>query len=229
MLAEVKKCADNGDITGLRYIFADCLDVDPTFEKYRAEYEFCKSIDGMFERYEELNGIILDENRWDLQYWVQLKLDLKKNFSQKRFEHMIKVAQIIYVDKIERLLAEREAKNVASTEQKREKSVPKAVQSAKMAYSSAKEVTPVVNVPKRMTESELQEKRLEEKRKVIELENQKIEAKQKAQRARIEAEKRKNGVQSVSQTGGVASKKLVGIVLVIIAVVIVGIAMAFLR
>lgn len=29
---EVKKCADNGDIRGLRYIFHSCLDVDPTFK-----------------------------------------------------------------------------------------------------------------------------------------------------------------------------------------------------
>lgn len=33
MLAEVRKCADNHDIKGLRYIFVDALDVDPTFDK----------------------------------------------------------------------------------------------------------------------------------------------------------------------------------------------------
>ena len=228
MLAEVKKCADNGDITGLRYIFADCLDVDPTFEKYRAEYEFCKGIDGMFEGFEDLNGIILDENRWDLQYWIQLKLDLKKNFTQERFEHMMKVAQIVYADKIERLLAERKAKK-AVAEKKREKPAPETSRPAKMESSVVKEVIPTADTQKRMTESEMQEKRLEEKRKALELVNQKAEAEQQTQRAIIEAEKRKNGVQSTTQEGDYESKKFRGIVLAITVVIIVGVVMAILR
>ena len=228
MLAEVKKCADKGDITGLRYIFADRLDVDPTFEKYRAEYEFCKGIDGMFEGFEDLNGIIFDVNRWDLQYWIQLKLDLKKNFSQERFEHMMKVAQIVYADKIERLLAERKAKK-AVAEKKREKPAPETSRPAKMESSVVKEVIPTADTQKRMTESEMQEKRLEEKRKALELENQKAEAEQQTQRARIEAEKRKNGVQSTTQEGDYESKKFRGIVLAITVVIIVGVVMAILR
>ena len=52
MLAEVKKCADRRDIKGLRYIFVDCLDVDPTFEKYKVDYEYCKKIPGMFDAHQ---------------------------------------------------------------------------------------------------------------------------------------------------------------------------------
>ena len=51
MIAGVKKCMDEGDITGLRYIFLDSLDVDPTFEKYKEDYEVCRHLDGMFEPY----------------------------------------------------------------------------------------------------------------------------------------------------------------------------------
>ena len=62
VLAEVKKCADRGDIKGLRYIFVDCLDVDPTFEKYKDDYEHCKKIPGMFEAYQELNRLVENRN-----------------------------------------------------------------------------------------------------------------------------------------------------------------------
>ena len=54
MIASVKKCIDNGDIIGLRYIFLDSLDIDPTFEKYKDDYHFCEKLAGMFEPYIEL-------------------------------------------------------------------------------------------------------------------------------------------------------------------------------
>ena len=44
MLTEVKKCIESNDIKGLHYIFVDSLDVDPTFEKYKSDYEYCKKI-----------------------------------------------------------------------------------------------------------------------------------------------------------------------------------------
>jgi hypothetical protein len=47
MIAGVKKCIDAGDIKGLRYIFLDSLDVDPTFEKYKDDYAVCKKIEGI--------------------------------------------------------------------------------------------------------------------------------------------------------------------------------------
>ena len=37
---EVKKCVDSGNLKSLRYIFVDCLDVDPTFEKYVEDFEY---------------------------------------------------------------------------------------------------------------------------------------------------------------------------------------------
>ena len=54
MFAEVKKCADNHDIKGLHYIFVDSLDVDPTFDKYREDYTYCKEIVGFFDNHVEM-------------------------------------------------------------------------------------------------------------------------------------------------------------------------------
>lgn len=117
MLSEVKKCANNNDIKGLRYIFVDCLDVDPTFEKYSEDYEYCKSIRGFLEPYKELTPLHAQRSNWNKNYYNQLKLDLMKNFSEKRFEHMVEVAKVIYADKIARLQQERKRKNTTISNQ----------------------------------------------------------------------------------------------------------------
>ena len=107
MFAQVKKCIDNNDIKGLRYVFYDSLDVDPTFEKYRADYEICKGIQGFFEPYTELTPLSENRGSWDLNYWYSLKRDLEKNFSLKRFEHMRTVATVVFAQKSKQLEDER--------------------------------------------------------------------------------------------------------------------------
>ncbi len=106
---EVKKRVDNKDIRGLQYVFVDCLDVDPTFEKYEEDYAYCcKNAPEMFDEHEELKTPLTnDQGSWNDDYWNKLKIDLLKNFSKKRFEHMRKVAQVYYADKIKRLRKER--------------------------------------------------------------------------------------------------------------------------
>lgn len=136
MLKEVIKCAESHDIKGLHYIFVDSLDVDPTFETYREDYEYCKKIDGMFEPHRDISPM-LSERYWTPEYWNQLKLDLMKNFSEKRFEHMISVARIVYKDKISRLVAERN--------QRKEKAlvnIPKNNVVENRAMSKIRQITP---------------------------------------------------------------------------------------
>ena len=54
MHEQVKKYADEGNIKGLKYIFVDALDVDPTFEKYREDFHYCKGLN-LFEPNRELS------------------------------------------------------------------------------------------------------------------------------------------------------------------------------
>ena len=215
MLAEIKKYADKRDMKGLRYIFVDCLDVDPTFEKYRADYEYCKSMDGFFESYNELHGIVSDQGKWNMQYWEQLKLDLMKNFSEKRFEHMIKVAKVVYAAKIERLLSERESKSLDVINKSSQ------AETHRQLNESAK-TRKTVDTTKKMTKTEIQEKQLEAKKKALEIENQRIEAEQRAKMEEIEAKSKANMKGQVANLGVDSSKKGMGIVLVIVAVIVVG-------
>ena len=198
MLAEIKKCVDAHDIKGLRYIFVDALDVDPTFEKYRDDYEYCKKMAGFFEPYQELSEMTPDSTRWDMQYWVRLKTDLIKNFSEKRFEHMIHVAKVIYAEKVVRLAAERKEQNdkqVQTTVEKRET-----------------EFTGKI----RQEDPEIRQQRyLEERKRALEEENKRIEAEQRKQlEGSGSAEK-----EHTKMKAGHSSKKVMGIVLTVIIVV----------
>lgn len=207
MLPEINKCIENKDIKTLRYIFIDSLDVDPTFEKYREDYEICKNVEGLFESYKEMGGIIEDEKKWTLEYWEQLKVDLTHNFSQKRFEHMQIVAKVVYSDKVERLLHDRQMRN---EQEEKEKMLQE--------LSKQEEYKKEVAGERQLSEEELQEKRIAQKRKELELHNQKVEKEQKAQRERIEAAKKQNAIKE--RQAGTVSKKTVGIVLIIVVVIV---------
>lgn len=236
MLAEVKKCADNHDIKGLRYIFVDSLDVDPTFDTYREDYEYCKSIDGMFDVHREMSALSEDKSRWNLRYWEQLKLDLMKNFSEKRFTHMISVAKVVYADKITRLISERTPKNEAADKASAAMPVQAAdgLRSKATLHASGDGIgerkAPMKVEPRVMSEEELQKKRIDERRRALEEENRKIEAQQRAQRERIEkAQKEEREKQNAGMGGDGGSKKAVGIVLAIVLLVIAVLAIAALK
>lgn len=107
MNTKIKKYADSGDIKSLKYIFVDSLDVDPTFVRYEEEYNYCKSIPGLIENHIELTPFKLNRSEWNEEYWSSLKMDLIKNFSDKRMCHMREVAQVFLSDKVQRILVER--------------------------------------------------------------------------------------------------------------------------
>ena len=77
----IKKLADSGDIKALKYIFVDALDVDPTFVRYEEEYNYCKSIPGLLDSHAELTPFRVNKADWNEEYWISLKMDLVKNFS----------------------------------------------------------------------------------------------------------------------------------------------------
>lgn len=208
MLAEVKKCAEAHDIKGLRYIFLDCLDVDPTFEKYREDYEYCKSLDGLFESFQPLNGISMNKNDWTADYWEQLKIDLMKNFSVKRFEHMIDVAGVVYAHKIARLLNER------SIVQKKDTDRGKNIIANENVQGTADASDSVSNAKK------LQEERIAEMKRELAENYQRDTAKEAADKAaRRETKKCESANSQNAINGESESKKVLGIVLVVLAVV----------
>ena len=218
MFAEVKKCADSHDIKGLHYIFVDCLDVDPTFDKYREDYSYCKEIEGFFDSHVEMTPILSDKTRWNMAYWEQLKLDLVKNFSQKRFEHMLQVAKVVYSDKIERLLAERESKKETVTIESKSPVVETKTEDVKKPQVVISETQPTVQPIK--VQADKQQDDLLAKKRALELQNQKIEREQQEQRARIAAAQKADAEKKAAAQRGQESKKSVGITLAVLAIVV---------
>ena len=212
MSSIVKKCADSGDIRGLHYIFVDCLDVDPTFEKYKSDYDYCKNISGFLEPYQELTPFTYDKNNWNTEYWQRLKTDLTKNFSDERFQHMIQVASVIYADKIASLIKGRSAANTPNIQQMNKQNVihERVQNNTDMPQSSAStyDQAQILEAQRRLEE----EKRAE------------------AMARQEEAERRKReAMAACTNEEADASKKAIGVVAAVAAAAIITVAVLIIK
>lgn len=209
---EVKKCANRGEIKRLRYIFVDCLDVDPTFEEYKEDYNYCKKISGFFEDYVELTSLLNNENAWNFDYWITLKGDLQKNFAEKRFEHMIKVANIVYAEKIEIIKEEREK----IEERKYEENYKKQLEEEERIRRE-KSIEECKNKDKNEEEKRENEEKEERKRKYEENYKKQLEEEER-ERIRREKSRKESGKNSNIEN---IPKKGMGVVIAIVLVLII--------
>lgn len=225
MNPEIKKYADTGDIKKLKFIFVDALDVDPTFVRYEEEYNYCKSIPGLLEPHVELTPFKTNKADWNEEYWISLKEDFVKNFSDRRMSHMREVAQVFLADKVERILAERASNNAGQPTR------TPVVEPVQMGKSES--ITPVSKVTVKqpsVSKAEMQARQLEEERRKLEDENKAFEAKRKREDrervARIEQQNRAR-TQAQNQTGVGSLKKAIGIA--VAAVMVAGILILLLK
>lgn len=210
MHKDVKLCSDNNDIKGLRYIFVDSLDVDPTFEKYAEDFEYCRNLTGLFDDHIELSPLTMDENQWNSAYWGILKSDLLKNFSLKRFQHMQRVAKVVYAEKVRRLSLERR-KNIQSVSQKS--------QTNDLINESVTVKKPATDIRKSTrTLEETVAKQNEERMRDMVVANQKFEEEKRKEERRMQQRERDIKRQEESDKN---VKKVMGIVLAVIVIFIV--------
>ena len=221
MHKEVKEYADKGDLTSLKYIFVDALDVDPTFVKYKEDYEYCKSIPGLLEPYIELTPFTQDKTKWNAAYWAKLKVDLIENFSDKRMDHMCEVAKVFMAEKIQRILAERASKAAENPH------IVPTTTSKSFSSSRTTEVKPQMlnNTSSKAAE---EERRLQEARQRLEEEKYIAAQKEKEKRQNVASTQMSHSVTS-SNTETSSSKKALGIVAVAAVVLIVIIILAILK
>ena len=213
---KIKQYADAGDLTSLKYIFVDSLDVDPTFEQYEEAYDYCKSIPGLLEQHTELTPFISYASNMTETYLAKRKMELKKKFSEKLNNHMRKVAKVFLADKAQRILKERQATSKSTT------TTP--MQTA--PHASTRPASPAPKVQSTVPSEAEQEKTLQEERQRIKAENRRIaaeqEAKKRAAAARAAAlEKENQRFESQQRTeSGAFPKKAVGIAIAVVAVVV---------
>lgn len=205
---QIKKYADAKDLKSLKYIFVDALDVDPTFVRYEEEYNYCKGIPGLLEPYTELTPFIQDKALWNENYWTSLKMDLLKNFSDRRMMHMKEVAQVFLAEKVQRILAER---NAAAAN-------PMTTTSTSVDEVKSKLViTPTSNAPD-ISRAKQEQHDLDAAKRKLEEDNRRIEAERQAKARQIEQQKKLHQEQAQSISGGGPSKKAIGIAVAAIAV-----------
>lgn len=203
MHEEVKQYADSGDVKNLKYIFVDCLDVDPTFEKYREDYEYCKR-GGLFESHKDLTALSDNKADWDENYWQKLKNDLLKNFSGERLEHMVKVAKVVNAEKYARL--QRERQNIT----------------APPPRPAVREVPPQVEQSTIIGKSRAQqEEELAAARRKLAAENAAVEESERRQREQIQNSRRNSGESAPKKDSGAAWKIIAGIILILIIIAII--------
>lgn len=217
MHSAVKKFADNGDLQRLKYVFVDCLDVDPTFEKYKEDFEYVKNVPGLIETNIELTPFRTNQNSWDEDYWIALKKDLAKNFSVERLEHMKAVAKVVHADKLKRILDERAAANQVEARKNIEEPTPKPddTPSEKNAGQDSESThgIPIIN---QSVEEEAQvdnsENKAPRQRKAARKYQEQIESDE----ANSPAEAEMKGVQTTKKGVGIAIAILVVIVIIVI-------------
>lgn len=194
MHREVKKSADAGDVKDLKYIFVDSLDVDPTFEEYLDDYNYCVD-KNLFERHKDLTPFTDHKTDWNDDYWDKIKRDLLKNFSRERLDHMRKVALVINAEKVVRL--QRERQSAAQTVE------PEISHS----YSTERPVTPPQPHIQFSTKSKAQQQQeeLEAAKQKLAEENAQVE-RQQQQRKRQQQFKQQREDNSSKKSSGIASK-----------------------
>ena len=106
------KALNTYSVKRLKYVFVDSLDVDPTNVKYKTFYDIAKKR-GLLEPHEELTPFYPDsqlekmsERELD-EYWINIKRDYINNPSDERMQNMIRIAKIIYKEKIQKLMKQR--------------------------------------------------------------------------------------------------------------------------
>lgn len=222
MDTEIKKLADNRDLKSLKYIFVDSLDVDPTFVRYEEEYDYCKSIPGLLEPHQDLTPFTDIKSAWDEDYWTNLKMDLIKNFSDKRMTHMRVVAKVFLAEKIQRILAERAAvSEVLKADRVSGASKPSSISPA--APTSVQYDTPAKHY---LSKAEQQELELQKTKGRLERERKADEARIRAQNERLAQQRSQSQNADVNSPNGTDSKKICGIVIAAVTVIVVAMVLA---
>lgn len=173
---KVKRYADGRDLETLKYIFVDALDVDPTFVQYEEEYNYCKKIPGLLEDHIELTPFTSDKTKWTEDYWASLKMDLVKNFSDRRMTHMREVAKVYLADKMQRILAARQQAAAMEQEKREQPGKDEAAEQEQQRKEQAEQMD-VISEPQ-MTAREKQAIELEEAKKKLAQENALFEREQ---------------------------------------------------
>lgn len=94
------------DFLSLRRYFYNGFDLDPTFDTYQSDFEYCKER-GFVESHKGLTPFVYDQSLWTKDYYDKIHGDLLRNLSSYRVKHLKRVARFVFKTKIEKIEARR--------------------------------------------------------------------------------------------------------------------------
>lgn len=89
-----KNAVASADISGLRIMLKDSLLVDPTFTKFAEMIEFAQHIPGIIDNHDG-REFISDKSLWNDDYLNMLKVQIVRNFSWERINHLKEVIRYL--------------------------------------------------------------------------------------------------------------------------------------
>lgn len=89
---EFKEAVDNGKVLRVHIMLADSMILDPTFRYLNTELKYASKMTGLFDKHD---GEKFEEDpyKWDNDYLNTIMVQLKRNFSRERLEHVKKVVK----------------------------------------------------------------------------------------------------------------------------------------
>lgn len=90
-----REAVENGNMIGIRIMLKDSLLVDPSFKEF-AEMECLVSQISNFYDIHDGRELIIDESMWDNNYMDKLMVQVVRNFSHERVEHLKKVVRKLH-------------------------------------------------------------------------------------------------------------------------------------
>jgi Fe2+ transport system protein B len=221
----VKNYAESGNMRGLHYIFRDALDADPTFEDYLESYRYCENIPGFFEKHREITPFAGKDFWQSTTYWNQLKMDLTENFSRERYEHLRKVAQVYYAEKIRTIRREEEI-------ERQKKKIAEAHRCVAQKNNTSQSIEAPVKAQGNSQKTAADKQRQEDERIAREIEELKKEnlrvtsdqqnqdKKTEQRKKQLERENQETLRADHSRKGDICSKKWIGVAVAVVIVIL---------
>ncbi|MCI6639058.1 MAG: hypothetical protein MSH32_12305 [Lachnospiraceae bacterium] len=78
---------NNNDVRLIRIMMKDSLLIDPTFREFNEMAECAKNVDGLYDEHDG-KEFITDEDLWDEDYLDKIMVQLVRNFSHERIDHV---------------------------------------------------------------------------------------------------------------------------------------------
>lgn len=89
------EAVNTGNVCGVRIMMKDSLLADPSFKEFKEMEKAADSMQGLYDAHDG-KEFIEDKSKWNDEYMSRLRVQVIRNFSHERLEHLKKVTRYLY-------------------------------------------------------------------------------------------------------------------------------------